>query len=209
MKWVTREHVHFDRVVAAWLIKRFVDKDASFEFLAATRLSERSVESTPFGMANVELSDPSDGAGTTFHKIVGKYRLHDAALESMDLIVTAAVGYVQRGLEPSDLYGRIALGVLATAEGILLLSTSDQDTIERSMTLYDGIYARMQADALLKSRQEHKPANAMSQGLWETVFVVALTMHLRPRGKRLGPGTTLSVTDSFDALIARLRARAN
>ena len=208
MKWVTREHVHFDRVAAAWLIKRFVDKDASFEFLAASRMSERSVESTPFGMANVELSDPSDGAGTTFHKIVGKYRLHDAALESMDLIVTAAVGYVQRGLEPADVYGRIALGVLAAAEGILLLSTSDQDTIERSTTLYDGIYARMQADALLKSRQEQRPANAMSQGLWETVFVVALTMHLRPHGKRLGPGTTLTVTDSFDALIGRLRARA-
>jgi hypothetical protein len=208
MKWVTREHVHFDRVVAAWLIKRFVDKDASFEFLAASRMSERPDESTPFGMANVELSDPSDGEGTTFHKIIRKYRLHDAALESMDLIVTAAVGYVQRGLEPADLYGRIALGVLAAAEGILLLSTSDQDTIERSTTLYDGIYARMQADALLKSRQEQKPANAMSQGLWETVFVVALTMHLRPQGKRLGPGMTLTVTDSFDALIGRLRARA-
>src|ERR1700683_1096901 len=96
MKWVTREHVHFDRVAAAWLIKRFVDKDASFEVLGASRMSERSVESPPFGTGNVELSDPSDGQGTTFHKIIKKYRLHDAALESMDLIVTAAVGSVDR-----------------------------------------------------------------------------------------------------------------
>ena len=30
MKWVTREHVHVDRVACPWLIKRFIDPEAEF-----------------------------------------------------------------------------------------------------------------------------------------------------------------------------------
>ena len=33
MKWVTREHVHVDRVACPWLIKNFIDKDAEFFFV--------------------------------------------------------------------------------------------------------------------------------------------------------------------------------
>jgi len=33
MKWVTRSHVHVDRVACPWLITRFVDSDAEFVFL--------------------------------------------------------------------------------------------------------------------------------------------------------------------------------
>jgi len=37
MKWITREPVKVDRVACPWLIKRFVDCDAQFEFLAKDR----------------------------------------------------------------------------------------------------------------------------------------------------------------------------
>jgi hypothetical protein len=30
MKWITRSHVHVDRVACPWLISRFVDSDAEF-----------------------------------------------------------------------------------------------------------------------------------------------------------------------------------
>ncbi len=33
MKWVTRRHVHVDRVASPWLISKFVDKDAEFIFV--------------------------------------------------------------------------------------------------------------------------------------------------------------------------------
>ncbi len=33
MKWVTREHVHVDRVACPWIIKRFIDPDAVIEFV--------------------------------------------------------------------------------------------------------------------------------------------------------------------------------
>ena len=33
MKWVITERVHYDRVAACWLIKRFIDKDGRAELL--------------------------------------------------------------------------------------------------------------------------------------------------------------------------------
>ncbi|NCQ52552.1 MAG: chromate resistance protein, partial [Caldiserica bacterium] len=36
MKWITRAHVHVDRVACPWLISRFIDSDAEFMFVAPT-----------------------------------------------------------------------------------------------------------------------------------------------------------------------------
>ena len=33
MKWITREHLKVDRVACPWLVRRFIDPDAVFEFL--------------------------------------------------------------------------------------------------------------------------------------------------------------------------------
>ena len=33
MKWVTRDYVHLDRMACIWLIKRFVDRQATFSFV--------------------------------------------------------------------------------------------------------------------------------------------------------------------------------
>jgi hypothetical protein len=34
VKWITRSHVHVDRVACPWLIARFVDSEAEFLFVA-------------------------------------------------------------------------------------------------------------------------------------------------------------------------------
>lgn len=33
MKWITRSHVHVDRVACPWLIARFIDSEAEFFFV--------------------------------------------------------------------------------------------------------------------------------------------------------------------------------
>jgi len=39
MKWLTRSHVHVDRVACPWLITRFVDSEAEFLFVPAGSMS--------------------------------------------------------------------------------------------------------------------------------------------------------------------------
>ena len=53
MKWVTREHVHVDRVACPWLIKRFVDPEAEFLFVPAAEVM--AVAAREGGRARVRL----------------------------------------------------------------------------------------------------------------------------------------------------------
>ncbi len=40
MKWITRSHVHVDRVACPWLIKRFVDSEAEIIFVPKNQNDE-------------------------------------------------------------------------------------------------------------------------------------------------------------------------
>ena len=40
MIWVTRSHVHVDRVACPWLILRFVDNQAEFLFVPAKQIKQ-------------------------------------------------------------------------------------------------------------------------------------------------------------------------
>lgn len=57
MKWVTRSHVHVDRVACPWLITRFIDNHAEFLFVPKSEV-DRVVKETgavPFDAPGVEL----------------------------------------------------------------------------------------------------------------------------------------------------------
>ena len=47
MKWITRSHVHVDRVACPWLITRFIDSDAEFLFVPKTQVLERAERKMP------------------------------------------------------------------------------------------------------------------------------------------------------------------
>ena len=40
MKWLTRSHVHVDRVACPWLILRFVDNEAEFLFVPKSQVDK-------------------------------------------------------------------------------------------------------------------------------------------------------------------------
>lgn len=45
MQWITRSHVHVDRVACPWLIRRFVADRAEFLFVSADQLEQKVKES--------------------------------------------------------------------------------------------------------------------------------------------------------------------
>ncbi|MFZ2412759.1 MAG: chromate resistance protein ChrB domain-containing protein [Candidatus Cryosericum sp.] len=57
MKWVTRAHVHVDRVACPWLISRFVDSEAEFAFVATDIVDQfgQNEVATPFDLEGAEL----------------------------------------------------------------------------------------------------------------------------------------------------------
>ncbi|MBI5563915.1 MAG: chromate resistance protein, partial [Chloroflexi bacterium] len=75
MKWITRSHVHVDRVACPWLITRFVDNEAEFLFVPKNQIvpMAAAIEAIPFDAPGVELGH-HDGR-CSFESIMLKYDL--------------------------------------------------------------------------------------------------------------------------------------
>ena len=139
MKWVTRSHVHVDRVACPWLITRFVDSQAEFLFVPkdhvlATAEREGAI---PFDSPGAELTH--DGDLCSFDVIIRKHRLTDTALLRMARIVNAAdTDRLER--EPA------AAGLEAIAVGYGLRFPDDLENLEHQFAVYDALYAWCRLD---------------------------------------------------------------
>jgi hypothetical protein len=134
MKWMTRSHVHVDRVACPWLIKRFVDSEAEFLFVPANQVEDVSgrVSAVPFDSPGVELGH-RDGK-CSFETIIEKYDLKDKALLRLAKIVHAA----DTGELDSD---PIARGLEAIAVGYSIRFPDDTENLKRQFEVYDALYA--------------------------------------------------------------------
>lgn len=134
MKWVTRSHVHVDRVACPWLITRFVDSDAEFIFAPASRIPEvvEREGAIPFDAPGVELGH-RDGK-CSFETIIEKYGLKDKALLTLAHIVHCA-DTDQLAADP------LAAGLEAIAVGYSLRFPDDHENLARQFAVYDALYA--------------------------------------------------------------------
>jgi len=153
MKWVTRDFVHLDRVASPWLIKRFIDREAVFVFVPWGEEGRRPADAIPFALPGAELG-PHDHEGTTFAKLLKKYRLDDPALRLIAGVIAAGVDYVLHDYRPpsDDRLGQMAVGLLAISEGTMLINEDDAMIIERSLPLYDALYAYFTAHELARAK---------------------------------------------------------
>ena len=135
MKWVTRSHVHVDRVACPWLISRFVDSKAEFLFVPRSQI-QRIAEETgaiPFDAPGVELGH-RDGK-CSFETIVEYFGLTDRGLLRLARIVHSADVEADLDLDP------IARGLEAIAVGYSLRFPDDRDNLQRQFEVYDALYA--------------------------------------------------------------------
>jgi hypothetical protein len=134
MKWITRSHVHVDRVACPWLIARFVDSAAEFLFVAADSVAEVAAKegAIPFDTSGAELGH-HDGH-CSFVAIIRKYGLKDPALLAMAEVIDAA----DTGRMESNPY---AAGLEAIARGYSLRYPDDLENLEHQFEVLDALYA--------------------------------------------------------------------
>lgn len=135
MKWVTRSHIHVDRVACPWLIARFIDSDAEFLFVPKSEIDRvvRETGATAFDAPGVELGH-HDGR-CSFESILAKYDLKDPALLRLAKIVHAADIEADANTDP------IAVGLEAIATGYSLRFPDDLENLQHQFEVYDGLYA--------------------------------------------------------------------
>ena len=134
MKWITRSHVHVDRVACPWLIRRFVDSEAEFLFVPAGQIAAAASRTSaiPFDAPGVELGH--HGGDCSFQTIVKTYELKDPAL----LLLAEIVGCADTDRLRDH---PVAAGLEALAVGFSLRYPEDGRNLEQQFELYDSLYA--------------------------------------------------------------------
>ncbi len=140
MLWVTRSHVHVDRVACPWLITRFVDSEAEFLFVPNSQIEKVVAETgaIPFDAAGVELGH-ADGR-CSFESIILKYGLKEPGLLRLAKIVHSADVDQDIDKEP------LARGLEALASGFSLRFPEDNDNLAHQFDMYDALYAWCRMD---------------------------------------------------------------
>ncbi len=135
MKWITRSHVHVDRVACPWLIRRFVDSEAELLFVPAGEVDRVAKESgaIPFDVPGAALGH-ADGR-CSFEAIIGAYDLRDPGLQRLAKIVHAADIATDIDTDP------VARGLEALATGYGIRFPDDAENLARQFELYDALYA--------------------------------------------------------------------
>lgn len=139
MKWITRSHVHVDRVACPWLITRFIDSDAEFLFVPKSKVMEIAEKegAIAFDTPGAKLHHREDMC--TFDAIIKDYELTDKALLRLARIINAA-DTDRMDADP------LAAGLEAIAVGYSLRFPDDLENIDAQFEVYDAIYAWRRLD---------------------------------------------------------------
>jgi rhodanese-related sulfurtransferase len=136
--WVTRERPKIDRIACPWLIRRFIDPEAVFLFVAAAEVSAvaQRFNAVPFDIEDVFWSHR--GETCTFDTMLAEFDLKSAALNRLADIVRVA-DTARLDLAPQ------ASGFLAASLGLSQLFDDDlaqldggYDLIRRHVPLVPG-----------------------------------------------------------------------
>jgi hypothetical protein len=131
--WVTRARPKVDRVACPWLIRRFIDPDAVFLFVApseVTAVAER-FSATPFDIEGVFWSHR--GETCTFDTMIGELELEAEPLLKLARIVRGA-DTAKLDLTPQS------AGLLAASLGLSRMFRDDLEQLDAALLLYDAFY---------------------------------------------------------------------
>lgn len=131
--WVTRHRPKIDRVACPWLIRRFVDPNAVFLFVAPSEVFNVAdkFDATPFDMEDTFWGHR--GERCTFDTLLEEFQLDTKPLQHLATLV--------RGADTNrlDLSPQSA-GLMAASLGLSRMYRDDLEQLDASMMLYDAFY---------------------------------------------------------------------
>jgi hypothetical protein len=128
--WATRKDLWVDRLASAWLIKRFIDRNARFVWIA--RPSERPRNAIGFDYNGAQFTHARNRV--TFEVLRGSFNLDsDPAL----MAIGAAVHFLDVGGIPAP----DAKGLETLLQGIKEKARSDDELLAESMRILDFFYS--------------------------------------------------------------------
>ncbi|QQV79358.1 chromate resistance protein (plasmid) [Sphingomonas aliaeris] len=134
--WVTRARPKVDRIACPWLIRRFIDSEARFLFVAPSEVLTVAAQqqAEPFDVSDDRVMWSHRGEFCTFDVMVDAFGLSgDEALTRLAAIV--------RGADTDRLdVAPEAAGLLAMSLGLSRIYDDDHAQLEAGMIVYDALY---------------------------------------------------------------------
>ncbi len=129
--WVTRKGIYVDRMASAWLIRRFIDKDARFKFVPGKGYRPEPGE-LRFDMFEAEYTHEGDRC--TFEVLLQRFGLTESALKQIAEIV--------HDIDLKDgKFGREdALGLERLIAGIAMTNPEDEKRLAEGTAVFNSLY---------------------------------------------------------------------
>jgi hypothetical protein len=130
--WITRTGIHVDRIASAWLIRRFIDSEATFKFVPAQGYIPAPGE-LRFDMFEAEFSHEGDEC--TFEVLCRRFELTEPGLRPVAELI--------HDIDVKDgKFGRPeAPGLAAQISGLCLVHGEDEDRLVRGVELFEELLA--------------------------------------------------------------------
>ncbi len=131
--WVTKQRPKIDRIACPWLIRRFIDPNAQFLFVAPSEVLgvAEKFGATPFDIEDVFWSHR--GELCTFDTMLEEFDLKTKTLKHLATIVRGA-DTNQHQLAPES------AGLLAASLGLSRMYRDDNAQLDAGMLIYDAFY---------------------------------------------------------------------
>jgi len=150
-RWITRERPKIDRVACPWLIRRFIDPLATFDYVPTRQVFDeaKARDAVPYDIPGAAVTHR--GERCSFDALIEDFALHDPALDHLATIVRGA------DTDRHDLAPQCA-GLVAISLGLSRRFTDDHEMLANAIPMYDGLYAwcRAQQEGD-RERHEWKP----------------------------------------------------
>ena len=130
--WVTRRRPFIDRMASAWLIRRFVDPEATFRFIDEKEPASLARGEIAFDMQGGEFTHR--GELCTFEVLVRSFGIKDRAVRKIAEMV--------HDLDlKDDKYGNAAAsGIEEVLTGIRKTGRDDADMLDKGMAVFEMLY---------------------------------------------------------------------
>jgi hypothetical protein len=156
MRWITRRSLHVDRTACPWLIRRFIDPEAEFVFVAPDA-DPATLDGHTFDMRGAEYAH--EGRNCTFQVMLERHALvTDAALVELGRIVGDA------DVPPSRTRRHESAGLDAVMRGFQLGVPDDYEKLRLTAPVYDALYVYCQAKVATPRRSGGPPQPKLRYG---------------------------------------------
>ncbi len=138
-RWITRERPKIDRIACPWLIKRFIDPIARFDYVPTAQVFEEAErrQAVPYDIPGAKVTHRAERC--SFDALIEDFELRDPALDMLATIVRGA------DTDRHDLAPQCA-GLVATSLGLSRRFADDHEMLAQAMPVYDGLYAWCRAE---------------------------------------------------------------